>query len=184
MHSASQYSSQSFVEHFQLRNLDSLANPTNSPNLTTRNSAIAPAILQSSVTLPSHKYIALSRPHFSIRQNLPRALVFRNFVHGSPPPSGCVMKGTHRRFDLLALFVSIGFYCPKRYSIPFVSSPMLSSITCSSRSWAVPSFLEDKTRNQDQGSRLGLAALSWSDWTFYDFYSKMASVRTFSLSIF
>lgn len=45
---------------------------------------MAPAILQSSVTLSSHKYVALSRPHFSIGQNPPPALVFRNFVHGSP----------------------------------------------------------------------------------------------------
>lgn len=83
-----------------------------------------------------------------------------------PPHSGCVMRGTRQRFDLLALFVSIGFCCPQRHPIPFVSSPTLSSITCSSRSWAVPSFSEDKTRNQDQVSGLGLTALSRSDWTF------------------
>lgn len=47
LHSTPRNSSQSFMEHFKFRNLDSSANPTRSLNWTSKNSVITSVILQS-----------------------------------------------------------------------------------------------------------------------------------------
>lgn len=138
----------SFREHFKPRNLRP-AKPTGPLESTTRNSVGPAVILRSAGSLSSHKYMALPRPHSAEgRTFLSRVGLQELWAWTSTPIWLYHEMGTLEARPSL-LVQSLCDSIAQGDSPAFLNfSPFWSSFIRSSGSWADPSLLADKSRNQ------------------------------------